>query len=76
MIASLSVTHHHMRGDPASARRLRARVDRAREALVLDNIHLVPQTIRGFHRNRIPFADLVQDGRVGLPHAVVDLPAV
>jgi len=45
-------------------------LDRAREALVLANVYIVPHIVKRFSNGTIPFADLVQDGHVGLMRAV------
>jgi len=52
------------------ATRLERRIERAREQLVLDNLHLVPQVARQFRTGPIPLSDLVQEGYVGLLQAV------
>ncbi|HXV78125.1 MAG TPA: sigma-70 family RNA polymerase sigma factor [Candidatus Polarisedimenticolaceae bacterium] len=52
------------------ARELRRRLHRAREALVVGNLALVPAIVRRYDRGVIPFADLVQEGHVGLIKAV------
>jgi len=77
MIACDRLEAHPATGqDPAlrrivtHARRLRERIERARERFVLDNIHLVPQAVRCFRAGSVPFLDLVQEGHVGLMEAV------
>jgi RNA polymerase primary sigma factor len=48
----------------------KADLDGAREALVLANAYIVPHVVKRFSNGIIPFADLVQDGYVGLMKAV------
>lgn len=52
------------------ARGYKDNLDRAREALVLANVYIVPHIVKRFSNGTIPFADLVQDGHVGLMKAV------
>jgi len=52
------------------ARGYKQDLDRAREALVLANVYIVPHIVKRFSNGTIPFADLVQDGHVGLMKAV------
>jgi len=52
------------------ARGYKRDLDVAREALVMDNIHIVPHIVKRFANGTIPLADLVQDGHVGLLRAV------
>jgi len=52
------------------ARGYKRDLDAAREALVMDNVHIVPHIVKRFANGTIPFADLVQDGHVGLMRAV------
>lgn len=53
------------------ARRSRGRMNRAREALVLANLGIVPHVVRQFCTGTmIPLGDLVQDGYIGLLRAV------
>jgi RNA polymerase primary sigma factor len=52
------------------ARRSRSRMNRAREALILANLGIVPHVVRGFYRGTIPLSDLIQDGYIGLLKAV------
>ncbi len=52
------------------ARGFKQALDVAREALVVDNVHIVPHIVKRFSNGTIPFADLVQDGHVGLLRAV------
>jgi RNA polymerase primary sigma factor len=52
------------------ARRSRSRMNRAREALILANLGIVPHVVRGFYRGTIPLRDLIQDGYIGLLKAV------
>lgn len=52
------------------ARGYKRNLDAAREALVMDNVHIVPHIVKRFSNGTIPFADLVQDGHVGLMRAV------
>jgi RNA polymerase primary sigma factor len=53
-----------------SARALWRRLHRAREALVMDNLGIVPHVVREFHTGDIPMGDLIQDGYIGLLKAV------
>ena len=68
--------HAVTQGDPQSlailarARRLMSIIEQARDRLVLDNLHLVPQVVRRFASTSIPVADLIQEGHVGLLQAV------
>ena len=41
-------------------------MNRAREALILANLGIVPHVVRQFSAGVIPFGDLVQDGYIGL----------
>lgn len=52
------------------ARGYKRSLDAAREALVMDSLHIVPNIVRRFSNGTILFADLVQDGHVGLLRAV------
>jgi RNA polymerase primary sigma factor len=52
------------------ARRSRGRMNRAREALVLANLGIVPHVVRQFCTGTISLGDLVQDGNIGLLKAV------
>lgn len=57
-------------GPVRQARSLRQRMDRAREALILGNMGIVPCIVREFFTGAIPFGDLVQEGYLGLLKAV------
>jgi RNA polymerase sigma factor (sigma-70 family) len=52
------------------ARVFKSSLDAAREALVVENVQIVPHIVKRFSNGTIPFADLVQDGHVGLLRAV------
>jgi RNA polymerase primary sigma factor len=52
------------------ARGYKQSLDGAREALVVENVHIVPHIVKRFSNGTIPFADMVQDGHVGLLRAV------
>jgi RNA polymerase sigma factor (sigma-70 family) len=67
---SASKNDAELAGMSASAVRLKTRIDRAREALVMSNLYIVPHIVKRFRRGTIPFVDLVQEGRVGLIKAV------
>jgi RNA polymerase primary sigma factor len=52
------------------ARRLKRRMSRARDALILTNLGIVPHIVKDFAIGRIPLTDLVQEGYLGLLKAV------
>lgn len=54
----------------AQARRLKRRMGRARDALILTNLGIVPFIVKDFGINRIPLTDLIQEGYLGLLKAV------
>jgi len=51
-------------------RAIKLRLDRAREALVMSNLYIVPHVVKRFRKGIIPFMDLIQDGHIGLLKAV------
>lgn len=52
------------------ARRFKSRMSRARDALILTNLGIVPHIVKDFVIGRIPLTDLVQEGYLGLLKAV------
>ena len=52
------------------ARRIKQRMDRAREALLLTHLGIVPCIVREFATGVIPYGDLIQEGYLGLLKAV------
>ncbi len=54
----------------AAAKRYKRVIDRAREALVLANVGLVIRVAMKIGNRGIPFPDLIQEGNIGLIHAV------
>jgi RNA polymerase sigma factor (sigma-70 family) len=52
------------------ARGYKRDLDEAREALVTANLHIVPYIVKRYSNGTIPYADLVQDGHIGLLRAV------
>jgi len=48
----------------------KARIDQAREALILANLRLVLHIAKKYANHAIPFLDLVQEGNIGLMRAV------
>jgi len=70
------VTHASVHGDAAiqgtleHARRFKHRMSRARDALILTNLGIVPHIVKDFVIGKIPLTDLVQEGYLGLLKAV------
>lgn len=54
----------------AEARRLRAGDGRARDRIVLANLRLVVHLARGYRDRGLPMLDLIEEGNLGLIHAV------
>ena len=52
------------------AKRCKARLDQAREALILANLRLVLHIAKKYTNHAIPFLDLIQEGNIGLMRAV------
>jgi RNA polymerase sigma factor (sigma-70 family) len=52
------------------SRRLKLRITRARDALILTNLGIVPHVVKEFVSDRIPLTDLIQEGYLGLLKAV------
>jgi RNA polymerase primary sigma factor len=52
------------------AQRSRRSMNRAREALIMANLGIVPFVVKEYHRGMIPMSDLVQEGYLGLLRAV------
>jgi len=52
------------------ARQIKTRMIRAREALILANLRIVPHIAKGFATGALPLVDMVQDGYLGLLQAV------
>jgi RNA polymerase primary sigma factor len=52
------------------AQRCKARLDQAREALILANLRLVLHAAKKYTNHAIPFLDLIQEGNIGLMRAV------
>jgi len=52
------------------AKRCKARLDQAREALILANLRLVLHIAKKYTNRGIPFLDLIQEGNIGLMRAV------
>jgi RNA polymerase primary sigma factor len=51
-------------------RRSWGRLNRAREALILANLGIVPHVVKEYHVDTIPMSDMIQDGYVGLLLAI------
>ena len=70
------VTFASMHGDARVSdrlehgQRLKRRMSRARDALILTNLGIVPYIVKDFAIGRIPLTDLVQEGYLGLLKAV------
>ena len=52
------------------ANRCKARLDQAREALILANLRLVPHVAKKYANHSLPFLDVIQEGNLGLMRAV------
>ena len=52
------------------ARRVRKGCDRARERMIVSNLRLVVSIARKFLNRGLPLADLIEEGNLGLMHAV------
>jgi RNA polymerase sigma factor (sigma-70 family) len=54
----------------AALRPVKARLDRARDALIVANLRLVTHIVKKYGNQGIPFMDLIQEGNIGLMKAV------
>jgi RNA polymerase sigma factor (sigma-70 family) len=71
-MVTFASTHDNVRisGRLERARGFKRRMSRARDALILTNLGIVPHIVKDFAIGKIPLTDLVQEGYLGLLKAV------